>query len=492
MKNKSNNILHLTQPKVGLNSPIDQQSETKRVPVKNNRYHSDINLYELELEIKNEELQCIQESLERTLQRYVSHYEFAPVGYITISKHEIIEEANLTVIKLLGEDRTKILNKNIRKYIHPDDIGCWHKHFLKNVLQGKTAACELRMLDVYGKTFYARFDCLIVNPADLQHVDINQSQIRVAITDITDIKLAEKELHVAATVFNSQQGMMVIDSNELILKVNVAFSNVTGYTLEEVVGLSPKIFISGDHNANFYDEILSEIKLTGAWQGEVSIMKKNGDTYPTWFDITAVKNLDGLIENFVATLLDISPFKVAENEMKELAFYDHLTKLPNRRLMLDRMNQGLAASDRSQLYYALMFVDLDNFKALNDTLGHDIGDLMLQEISHRLSDCVRAGDTVARIGGDEFMIMLENLSKTAKHSLFIAESVGNKIIAAINEPFHLAGHDCTCSASIGLTLFTGHLYTVEELQKQADIAMYQAKAAGRNMLRIFKRDSRCQ
>ena len=489
MKNKTNNLLHLPQLKRGLNSGFNQTLEANSDKIKNNSFLNDINLHELKLEIKNEELQAIQANLEQTLQRYMSLYEFAPVGYLIISEDEVIDEANLTSLKFLGADRTKILNQNLRKYIDPEDISRWHEHFQQNVLQGKNISCELRVIPVSGNILYARFDCLIVDLGNSQYVDNNKMKIRVAITDVTDQKLAEKDLHIVASIFHSKQGMMVLDANQLILKVNVAFTEVTGYKLEDLVGKSPEILISDKYDADFYDEILSDIKMNGVWQGEMSTLRKNGDTFPVWLNITAVKNSNGLVINYVATFSDISALKIAENEMKELAFYDPLTMLPNRRLMLDRINQGIAASGRSQQYYALMFIDLDHFKALNDSLGHDIGDLMLQAISQRLSVCVREGDTVARIGGDEFMVMLENLSKSAKNSSSLAVSVGNKILSAIDKPFQLAGHDCRCSASIGLTIFTGHSYSVDELKKQADIAMYQAKAAGRNMLRIFKIDS---
>jgi diguanylate cyclase (GGDEF)-like protein len=177
--------------------------------------------------------------------------------------------------------------------------------------------------------------------------------------------------------------------------------------------------------------------------------------------------------------------KAAEDEIKHLAFYDPLTRLPNRRLLLDRLRQALASKARSGLTGALLFIDLDNFKTLNDTLGHAMGDLLLQQVAKRLESCVRDGDTVARLGGDEFVIMLENLSKDTVEAAEQTESVGNKILATLNQPYQLDIHEYRNSPSIGASLFNDKSLSIEELLKQTDIAMYQSKNAGRNTLRFF-------
>lgn len=172
--------------------------------------------------------------------------------------------------------------------------------------------------------------------------------------------------------------------------------------------------------------------------------------------------------------------------MQLLAFYDPLTKLPNQRLSLDRLQRAMTDTARTRQNCALMFVDLDNFKSLNDTMGHDVGDMMLQIVAQRLAICVREGDTVSRVGGDEFMVMLENLNENAEEAGALAETIGKKILTAINQPLQLAGHEYISTASIGITVFTNHLFTVAEIQKQTDVAMYAAKTAGRNVLRFFK------
>jgi diguanylate cyclase (GGDEF)-like protein len=232
----------------------------------------------------------------------------------------------------------------------------------------------------------------------------------------------------------------------------------------------------------------ARINSAGEWQGEIWNRKKTGEVFPQWLTITAVKGEDGSVTHYVATLTDITARKAAEAEMQLLAFYDPLTKLPNRRLLQDRLQHAMTTSARTRQYCALMFVDLDNFKSLNDTMGHDVGDLMLQIVGQRLAICVREGDTVSRVGGDEFMVMLENLHDSAQEAAVLAENIGKKILAAINQPFQLAGQECITTASIGITLFINHIFTVAEIQKQADLAMYAAKTAGRNVLRFYKQE----
>ncbi len=303
--------------------------------------------------------------------------------------------------------------------------------------------------------------------------------------NITRRKLAEAELRIAATAFESQEGMMVTDANSVILRVNRAFTKVTGYTAEDVLGKSPRILSSGRHGADFYAAMWETIKNTGVWEGEVLNQRKNGELYPERLLITAVKGADGTVTNYVATLVDIALRKVAEAEIHRLAFYDPLTNLPNRRLLLDRLNHSLATSARSGRLGAVLFLDLDRFKTLNDTRGHEMGDLLLQQVAERLTACVREGDTVARLGGDEFVIVLEELSEQALEAASRAEVIGNKILTALNQPYQLDNHEYHCSVSIGATLFSDHEQTQEELLRHTDIAMYQAKSAGRNTMRIF-------
>jgi diguanylate cyclase (GGDEF)-like protein/PAS domain S-box-containing protein len=304
-------------------------------------------------------------------------------------------------------------------------------------------------------------------------------------TDITERKQAEDIHRIAATAFESQESMMVTDADGVILRVNQAFIDTTGYTAEEAVGQKPSMLKSGLHDADFYHAMWEAIQQTGAWQGEIWDRRKNGEIYPKWLSISAVKGEDGVVTHHVGSHIDITERKAAEEKIAQLAFYDPLTLLPNRRLLHDRLQHALASSNRSGRGGALLFIDLDNFKRLNDTLGHDVGDLLLQQVARRLESCVREGDTVARIGGDEFVVILEVLSQDARDAAAQTEAIGKKIHVALNQRYQLDSHEYHCTASIGAVLFNDHQLLLKELMKQADIAMYQAKKAGRNTLRFF-------
>jgi diguanylate cyclase (GGDEF)-like protein/PAS domain S-box-containing protein len=303
--------------------------------------------------------------------------------------------------------------------------------------------------------------------------------------DISGRKKNEIDTRIAAIAFEVQEGMTVTDVEGTILRVNHAFTRITGYTAEEAIGKNPRILKSDQHNSNFYETLWESINNTGAWNGEIWNRRKNGEVYPEHLSITAVKNSEGLTTNYVAMFADITLTKKAEDEIKQLAFYDPLTGLPNRRLLQERLKPALASSHHSSRKGALLFIDLDNFKILNDTQGHDMGDLLLQQVAKRLESSVREGDTVARLGGDEFVVMLEDLSEQAMDAAAQTEVIGNKILHALNAPYQLATHDYHSTPSIGATLFIGHEQSIDDLLKQADIAMYQAKDSGRNTMRFF-------
>ncbi|NRR31706.1 EAL domain-containing protein [Oxalobacteraceae bacterium] len=304
-------------------------------------------------------------------------------------------------------------------------------------------------------------------------------------TDIHESKEAELDMQVAATAFEANVGIMVTDANSLILRVNREFSAQTGYSADEVLGKTPKILQSGRHDAGYYAAMWESINRTGSWQGEVWDRHKSGDISPKLLTIAAIKGSDGAVIRYVGTHIDISEQKSAQESIRMLAFYDPLTHLPNRRLLMDRLEQAMSSSARSGRGAALMFIDLDNFKALNDTLGHAKGDLLLQQVGRRLEASVRESDSVARLSGDEFVVMLEDLSTHERDAATQTKETSEKIIAALNEPYDLAGKMHRSTASIGCAVFFDHLYSVEELMKQADIAMYQAKKDGRNVSRFF-------
>lgn len=297
---------------------------------------------------------------------------------------------------------------------------------------------------------------------------------------------SNSELRIAAAAFNAQEGMIVTDTKGVILSANRAFVALTGYTIEELVGQTARLFRSHMRDAEFYRNMWDSIKMTGSWQGDMSLRTKSGENCARWLTISAVKNETGEVTNYVGSYYDISKLKHAEEKIQELAFFDQLTGLPNRVLLIDRVRQALNANTRSKSYGALLFIDLDNFKTLNDSLGHHMGDMLLKNAAQRISDCVRADDTVARFGGDEFVVLLANLgTQKAKAAAVQAEAVGEKILAAFTEVFQLDTYEYPCTPSVGVTLFSPEDRNVDELLKRADLAMYDAKIAGRNGLRFF-------
>jgi diguanylate cyclase (GGDEF)-like protein/PAS domain S-box-containing protein len=303
--------------------------------------------------------------------------------------------------------------------------------------------------------------------------------------DITERKQVEAELRIAAVAFDSLQGMMVTDADSTILRVNSAFTECTGYAAEEVVGKTPRMLQSGRHDAAFFREMWDTIHRKGGWQGEIWDRRKNGEVYPKWLTISAVTGENGVVSHYVGTHHDITERKIAEERIKELAFFDALTRLPNRTLLLDRLKQAIAVSARSEACGALLFIDLDHFKTLNDTLGHDKGDLLLRQVAQRLAASVGESDTVARVGGDEFVVVLGNLKEGRQDAASQTEAMGEKILAVLGKTYHLDGIKYRSTASIGATVFKGHQTSIDELLKQADLAMYKSKEIGRNALCFF-------
>ena len=293
------------------------------------------------------------------------------------------------------------------------------------------------------------------------------------------------QLRIAATIFESQEGMLVTDADNIILTVNQAFTNITGYTAKEAIGQTPQLLNSGQHDLIFFDSMWESINKTGKWAGEIWNRHQNGEMYLEHLIITAVKDLNGIVTNYVATLTDITLRKQAADEIAHLAYYDPLTQLPNRRLLMDRLSTAMAFSERTGKDGALLFIDLDQFKTLNDTMGHDIGDLLLKQVATRLTDSVRDTDTIARLGGDEYVVMLEDLSENSVEATAQAKIVCEKIATSINQPYLLAGHDYHCTSSIGVAFFKDHNQSLEDILKHADIAMYQAKKAGRDSISFF-------
>ena len=409
-------------------------------------------------------------------ERYRLLLNHSPVGIFHYDTNLIITYSNNHFAEILHNSIERIIGLDMKRL---KDQAIWPT--LRQALQGEIGNYEGH----YSATFSTADVWVSMTCAPFQ--DSNGAIVGGIgiVQDITERKLSEAGLRIAATVFEAQEGMIVTDENAIILRVNYAFTDITGYNAEDVVGKNPSLLDSGRQDARFYAELWEKLKTTGAWEGEVWSRRKNDQFYPVYLTVSAVKDKNSIVTHYVVTFSDITLRKTAEEEIKSLAFYDPLTKLPNRRLLHDRIHQALASSAHSGLVGALLLIDLDNFKALNDTLGHDIGDLLLQQVAQRILACVREGDTVARLGGDEFVVMLENLSLHALEATEQTEVVGEKILAILNQPYLLKGHEYYNTPSIGAALFNEQHEVMDDLFKQADIAMYQAKKAGRNTLRFF-------
>ncbi|MGZ8195874.1 MAG: bifunctional diguanylate cyclase/phosphodiesterase [Methylosarcina sp.] len=397
----------------------------------------------------------------------------------------------------ISDNLTRITGYSIEEALNPS---WWEQHLYeqdrsrvlkesKALFSGKHLAYEYRFVHKKGSIIWIRDEQQLV-------IDENglPKEVLAAWTEITDRKLEEIDLRIAATAFEVNEGILITDKKGRIIRINSAFTRLTGYSMEEAVGKYPDILQSGIHDKEFYEKLWDELKLNRHWEGEVWDRHKNGSIYPVWLSISAVTDNTGEISHYVSAFFDVSALKEAEEHIRNLAFYDPLTHLPNRRLMLDRLGIALVSSQRNQHHGALMMMDLDRFKILNDTQGHDLGDKLLIEVAKRLQSCVREGDTVARMGGDEFVVMLENLSKMEEEAAVQTLAVAEKILEALaatywlelgNQADNKTHFEHHSSASIGLVLFLGHAVPINDLLKRADMAMYQAKHAGRDTIRVF-------
>jgi diguanylate cyclase (GGDEF)-like protein/PAS domain S-box-containing protein len=388
---------------------------------------------------------------------------------------------NPAAVAMFGaKSEQEILEKPMLELVHPDSQHVVRQRVIGGIEWGKAAPrieeCYVRLDGTaFSVEVEARPIVLAGTPA-----------VIAAMRDITERKQSEESLRIAATAFESQQGMLITDAQRVILRVNQAFTQITGYSTEDAIGQTPRILKSDRHDNAFYASMTLALDNLGAWAGEIWNRRKSGDLYPGWLSISAVKDRTGLTTHFVAIFNDITERINAQSQIDTLAFYDPLTQLPNRRLLLDRLDQALHAGTRHARKNALLFVDLDNFKSLNDTLGHHQGDMLLMQVAQRLKTCLRDGDTVARLGSDEFVVMLENLSEDDIEAATQAETVASNVLKAFQLDFVLDQGAHHSTPSIGITLFGGDvLEGSEQPLKRAELAMFQAKAAGRNMLRFF-------
>ena len=302
------------------------------------------------------------------------------------------------------------------------------------------------------------------------------------IRDVTQAREAEFESRLSSLVLSSAvEGVLITDCDGDILAVNPAFTHITGYSAEEAVGRNPRFLQSGLQDQAFYDKMWAALRTEGRWQGQVTNRKKNGELYTEWMALTSAKDAEGKVLSYIAVFSDLTPLAQAEKRLFHLAYHDALTDLPNRQLLQDRLQQMIGLCERRGESFSVLFVNLDRFKQINDSLGYAGGDLALKEVAARLSTSIRAVDTAARLGSDDFAILAPNLAHEADIVL-----VTDKIVKALLAPMAIGGREFTIGASIGCALYPDHGKDAESLLRHADSAMRQAKGAGGNTHAIYR------
>ncbi|OGS96103.1 MAG: hypothetical protein A3H31_01570 [Gallionellales bacterium RIFCSPLOWO2_02_FULL_57_47] len=452
----------------------------------------ELQVHMIELEMQNEALRQSRMELEKSRDRYVDFYDFAPVGYLSLSNQDMIDEINLTGAALLGVERNQLFQRSFASFVATEDRDRWYRHFLKVLASDDMLTCELELLRGDGSRRYVRLDCLRISRAGKTPV------VRIVLADITERTLAEETVRAQEEFFrmiaeNVEDFIAVLDLEGRRLYNSPSYARLFG-DIEAMKGTDSFAEIHPDDRESikraFNETVQSGIghRLNFRFvlaDGSIRYMESCGGL---------IKNNQGQPSHVVVVSRDITERIKYDEEIRNLAFYDTLTQLPNRRLLNDRLAQAMASSKRSNRYGALMFVDLDNFKSLNDAHGHNVGDLLLTQVACRITSCVREMDTVARFGGDEFVVMLSELDVDKSESIVQSGIVAEKIRALLAEPYLLKiqkdGNAATtlehhCTSSIGVVLFINHEASQDDIIKWADTAMYQAKEEGRNLVRFF-------
>ena len=422
-------------------------------------------------------------SLKGADQSYRILIENMSEGALTMNTSGMIIYANRRFAEMLKSPLEKVISSQINTWVAPDSYQAF-----KELLSNRGEKNNRKELDLVADDDTRVPVSLSSSFPLLKEIEDMTCLLATDLTEINAYKRNEQELRIAAIAFNSYAGIVVTDSNNMIVRVNDAYTKTTGYAFDEIKGTELELLSSARKDDDFYTCMLESINKNGSWEGEVWSKRKNGEAFLSLYTINTVKDKNGVILNYVGTINDITLSNATKEKIKNLAYYDQLTLLPNRRLLMDRLTLAKASSKRNNNEGAILFLDLDYFKKINDTLGHDMGDLLLQEVAKRLSTCVREDDTVARLGGDEFVVMLEGLGPQPVAAAAQAEVVARKIIVELGRPYQLDTHEYHITPSIGVTLFNQHPSGIARLLGEADIAMYQAKKEGRNTLRFFSQN----
>ena len=406
--------------------------------------------------------------------------QHAPIGKALISEDNSFIEVNPVLCQIIGYTAKELLQCNLTSITHPDDLDNDRELARKmNVGAIESYQTEKRYIHKKGHTIWAQ-----LNVAQVSNTDETPLYKIVQIQDITERRQAEDELRLAASVFSSTlDGIMITAPDGTVLKVNNAFERITGYNKNEIIGKNTRLLRSDRHDEEFYDTMWQSIERQGNWQGEIWDRHKKGHVIPIWLSISTLYNKRNQVKHHIAIMYDISEQKISQDRINYLAHYDVLTGLPNRTLFMERLTHAVNQAQRQDNTLTVMFIDLDNFKHINDSYGHQVGDELLCLVAKRLQDITRACDTVARLSGDEFTLLID----TDTNSLN-AQNAAQKILNALEKPFKLEDNQMFVSASIGIVLFPDDGNDVDTLLKHADLAMYQSKEAGRNQFQFYTQE----
>ncbi len=417
-----------------------------------------------------------ERALRESEERHSTIITTAGEGYwlLDLATYHILE-VNDALCNMLGYSHRELIGRKPTEFIDEESAA----NFCKQVEQ--RASQKQRSYEVVMKHRDGHDVIVRINATNMPHGKEGAVQSFAFITDITEWKRSEEQLRIAATFFETtSEAIIVTNADNHIIAINPAFSRITGYSEDDVLGEDPKILSSGRNDKAFYHEMWQSLLHHGSWQGEIWNRRKNGEIYPEWLSIVVIHGDEGAEKQYMAVFSDITQRKKDEEKIWRQANYDTLTGLPNRNLFKDRLEQAMNAAQREYSSLALLFIDLDRFKSINDTLGHAIGDMLLQEAAARLTNTVRNTDTVARLGGDEFTVLLYDINSNSE-----IDRIAEKLLTKLSEPYSLEGREAFVSGSIGITLFPGDASSIEQLLSNADAAMYTAKSAGRNVFRYF-------
>ncbi|MDH5508854.1 MAG: EAL domain-containing protein [Nitrospinota bacterium] len=398
-------------------------------------------------------------------------------GMILVRLDQRLVQVNSKFCGLLGYQENELLERPLAEFTYPEDAILAQKLF-DNVANGRMKRFEivLRLVNERGENLLSHLTAHSVLDASGK-----PGLCAIAVEDITEKDKAEDKLRIAAKIYeSSEEGVVVTDREGIIQFVNPAFTMITGYSPEEALGKNPNILKSGRHTQEFYELMWGSLNTEGKWEGEIWNRSKNGEAYLERLRITSIRDAAGRTTHYTAIFSDLTQIRDTEEKIRYQAYHDILTGLPNRSLYFDRVRQAITRAQRGGKKLGVMFLDLDDFKKINDRLSHSAGDLMLQGVATRLVGCLRDTDTVARIGGDEFTILLEDVDGEKQSSV-----VAGKIMRSISEPYFYNSEELFVSASLGIAIYPADGASVEDLTKNADIAMYHAKDLGKNNFQFF-------